>query len=305
MPIRFRPLLRSTLPAIALAAVGCDQGGVDPELSSSYDTLSQPSGETIARWNKNAIAILLPSVPPTGFTRGEAMVHIAMHDAANAVRPRYQAYAYTTDQDTGADPALAAAAAAHDVLKAIVPAKAAQLDSMLAVDLDSVKQESLREHSLAVGAAAANAIVALRSTDGSTAVQPYSNTPGPGNYQGAFITPQWGAVTPFVLDSGGQFVGDGPPDLSSAQWAADYNEVKSLGALNSTTRTAEQTAEAKFWLENPPTVYNRVLQRTVISQGLDLWESAHVFALVQIAFADAAISSWHAKFAYDFWRPIT
>jgi hypothetical protein len=303
----------NALCSILLAGTlgGCMVGNDDGELVTSYAT-SNPSGEVVARWNKNAIQDLLPT-PPTDITRSLAMVHIAMHDAANAVRPHYAAYAYADATDVGAEPALAAAVAAATVLKHRRPGLVAQIDAQLAQDLAAVSPKSRRDASVAVGQAAANAIIALRSNDGSTVqpgLVPYTNGSQPGEYrathpQGLVLAPQWGNVTPFALAAGNQFVGDGPPAIGSAEYTADFEEVKALGSAGSTARSAEQTAEAKFWIENPPTVFNRVAQKAIADQGLDLWQAAQGMALTQISFADAIIASWNAKYTVKFWRPIT
>jgi len=296
--------------SLGLAAVTALAGTVLAAPSSAPHRTGHESGETVARWNRNAISVLLPTNPPE-LTRSLAMTHIALHDAANAVRPKYERYAYHVTEDTGADPSAAAAVAAAEVLKHRRPAKAAAIDALLAVDLAMVSNPKRLQNSINVGQAAAAAIIALRANDGSTsAATPYTPGAEPGDYQptaanGTVLLPGWGNVTPFAMAAGNQFVGNGPPALTSAEYAADYNEVKDYGSATSTVRTGEQTAEARFWLEIPPTVFNRVAQREIINQDLDLWQAARGMALTQIAFADAIISSWNAKFTYNFWRPIT
>jgi hypothetical protein len=302
---RARPRFLGGVLAWTLLAFGCGGG---PELAADAAPL-QASGDTVVRWNASAIAILLPTNPPE-LTRGLAMTHLAMHDAVNAVRPRYAAYAYRPSEDTGADPALAAAAAAHDVLVALRPAKQAQLDDLLAVDLGAVRNDHRRESALAVGAAAAGAILALRASDGSTAVVGYTPGTEPGDYQytppfTSVLVPQWRFVTPFGLTAPDQFRAPGPPALGSAQYAADYDEVKAFGALDSAVRLKWQTAEAKFWITIPPVITNRVARDVAVAQGLDLWRTARAFALIQMAFADGLIAVWDSKFTYDFWRPYT
>ena len=299
------------LIAVHLGLVTSFAFGADPALatpSSAPHRTGHESGETVARWNKNAISVLLPTNPPE-LTRSLAMTHIALHDAANAVRPKYERYAYHVTEDTGADPSAAAAVAAAQVLKHRRPAKAADIDALLAVDLAMVSNPKRLQNSINVGQAAAAAIIALRANDGSTsAATPYTPGTEPGDYQptaAIVLLPAWGNVTPFAMAAGNQFVGYGPHALTSAEYTADYNEVKDYGSATSTVRTGEQTAEARFWIENPPTVFNRVAQREIINQDLDLWQAARGMALTQISFADAIISTWNAKFTYHFWRPIT
>ena len=299
-------LITVHLGLVTSVALGADPALASP--SSAPRRTGHESGETVARWNRNAISVLLPTNPPE-LTRSLAMTHIALHDAANAVRPKYERYAYHVTVDTGADPSAAAAVAAAEVLKHRRPAKAADIDALLAVDLAMVSNPQRRQNSINVGQAAAAAIIALRANDGSTSAATLY-TPGtePGDYQPTAATvllPGWGNVTPFAMTAGNQFVGNGPHALTSAEYTADYNEVKAYGSATSTVRTEEQTAEARFWIENPPTVFNRVAQREIINQDLDLWQAARGMALTQIAFADAIISTWNAKFTYNFWRPIT
>ena len=294
--------------SLGLAAVTALAGAAFAIPPSASHKTGHESGETVARWNRNAISVLLPTNPPE-LTRSLAMTHIALHDAANAVRPKYERYAYHATEDTGADPSAAAAVAAAEVLKHRRPAKAADIDALLAVDLATVSNPERLQNSIYVGQAAAAAIIALRANDGSTSAAT-SYTPGtePGDYQptaAIVLLPGWGNVTPFAMIAGNQFVGDGPNALTSAEYTADYNEVKDYGSATSTVRTEDQMSEARFWIENPPTVFNRVAQREIINQDLDLWEAARGMALTQIAFADAIISTWNTKFTYDFWRPIT
>ena len=291
--------------SLGLAAVTALVGAAS---AAPLHNTGHQSGETVARWNKNAISVLLPTNPPE-LTRALAMTHIALLDAANAVRPKYERYAYHVTEDTGADPSAAAAVAAAEVLKHRRPAKAADIDALLAVDLAMVSNPKRLQNSINVGQAAAAAIIALRANDGSTSAATLY-TPGaePGDYQPTapiVLLPGWGNVTPFAMTAGNQFVGNGPNALTSAEYTADYNEVKDYGSATSTVRTTNQTAEARFWIENPPTVFNRVAQREIINQDLDLWQAARGMALTQIAFADAIISTWNAKFTYNFWRPIT
>jgi hypothetical protein len=307
--------VRALVGAVAFSLVACGGGSPPDEALNAATPPSvrkaapRPSGDTIVRWNANTITILSPTSSPD-LTRGLAMTHLAVHDAVNAVRPRYVAYAYPASVDTGADPELAAAAAAHDVLVALRPAKQAELDSLLATDLAAVPSEHRRATSLAVGAGAAQAILGLRANDGSTAQVSYTPGTDPGDYQytppfTSVLAPQWQFVTPFALTSPGQFRPPGPTPLDSAQYAADYNEVKAYGAHDSAVRTVAQTEEAKFWLTNPPIISNRIARDLALAEGLDLWESARAFALLQMAFADALIATWDAKFQFDFWRPYT
>jgi len=124
------------------------------------------------------------------------------------------------------------------------------------------------------------------------------------------LLPQWGFVVPFAMRNSSQFRPPGPPSLDSQRYAADYEEVKELGAAVGATRTAEQTEIALFWAdgagtETPPGHWNSIAQIIADARGNTLEENARLFALLNIAMADAAICAWDAKYTFDFWRPVT
>src|SRR5262249_637267 len=119
------------------------------------------------------------------------------------------------------------------------------------------------------------------------------------------VSQQYAYATPWALRSASQFRPGPPPTLTSAQWAADYNEIKSLGATNSTTRTPDQTDIALFIIEFPFFLLNNALKQAIATNSLPLVDSARAFALMHMASADAGIAVWDAKYAYDFWRPVT
>jgi hypothetical protein len=290
--------------ALSLVVAGC---GGEPDHVVDAARVQQKS-DTITRWNSNSITVLSPT-NPLDLTRGLAMVHLAMHDAVNAVRPRYEGYAYRTSGETEADPDLAAAAAARDVLVALRPGSQAHVDELFGTDQNAVPSDDRRSRSLGVGKAAADAILSLRANDGSQAKDSYTPGTAPGDYQyttpNVVLAPHWRYVTPFALQSPSQFRAPGPPPLGSDQYARDYDEVKAFGAVDSTVRKDWQTQEARFWVTVPAIISNRVARDLAAAQRLDLWEAARAFALIQMAFADGLIATWDSKFEYDFWRPIT
>ena len=212
--------------------------------------------------------------------RHQAMMHIAMHDALNAIDPRFDQYAYF-GRSNGADPIAAAAKAAHDVLVAVYPAQQATLDAELATWLATVPNGSGKTKALTLGAKAAAAIVTLRQNDGTDVDLLSPNyTPGtqPGDYQ--FVPPYDFAfaedlryATPFGLESPEQFRVPAPPALTSRTYAKAYNEVKSVGAINSTTRTTDQSNYANWWYEPSEIGWPRVARVTTTSEELKLWRS--------------------------------
>lgn len=256
-----------------------------------------------------------------------AMMHVAIHDALNAIDRRSQPYAYDAQAPAGASPEAAVAAAARDVLVALLnqlPASELGLTPAAAVNLvEAAYVEALaaipnttgKAQGILVGQAAAAAILDLREADGANdgpfLDDTYVPGPDPGDFQfipgfgsiAAFT--RWGNVTPFVLKSSSQYRPKAPYAVTSKKYAADFNEVKSLGALHSTTRTPEQTEIALFWVEGSPQGWNRIARTVSVQHGLDLWENARLFGLLNLASADAYIADFANKYFYEFWRPIT
>jgi hypothetical protein len=201
------------------------------------------------------------------------------------------------------------------VLLALYPGRQASLDAEYAASAASIPDGSAKTQGLSLGESVAEAVLASRASDGSSVTAPY--TPCPplpqpcpvGIYQPAplegmpAVLVAWGTVTPFALTSGDQFRADGPPALSSPEYAADYDEVKSLGALASATRTADQTEAALFWRENIQIPWNRIAQSAALSRNGSLLDDARLFALLDLAGADTAIAVFDTKYTYDFWRP--
>jgi len=253
-----------------------------------------------------------------------AMMHAAIHDALNAIERRSQPYALDAQAPAGSSPEAAVAAAAHDVLLAVFPQLPSNLGLTPAAATDLVETTYItalaaipdtpaKAQGILIGQAAAAAILVLREADGSDALFldfAYVPGPNPGDFQlipgfPFAAAPAWGDVTPFVLTSSSQHRPKDPYELSSKKYAADFNEVKSLGAVNSSTRTAEQTEIALFWIEGAPQGWNRIARIVSAQYGLDLWENARLFGLLNLASADGYIADFENKYFFKFWRPIT
>jgi hypothetical protein len=257
-------------------------------------------------------------------SRMMAMMHVAIHDALNAIERRYEPYAFD-GHAPGASPDAAVAAAAHDVLVATYPrmpgeigltpnAAISVVEAAYATALAAIPNGSAKTQGILIGRAAAAAIVALRAHDNAELpfiVEGYVPGPNPGDFQfipgfGSVVAaPYWGQVTPFVLRSSSQYQPKAPYAVSSKKYAADFNEVKSLGAKDSTSRTQDQTEIAYFWVEGAPQGWNRIARTVAVERGLDLWENARLFGLLNLASADAYIADFENKYSYEFWRPIT
>jgi hypothetical protein len=290
------------------------------------------SADMVVQWNQIAMKAavndysLAPGyeIGPTRLGRAMAIEQAAVFDAVNSIDPQFNKYLVqiaAVPADASMDAAVAQAA--HDTLVAMFPNQQAFFDSELASSLAGIPLTPAVE-GVAVGSAVASYILAVRATDGSqidAAGQPVNYTYGqlPGQWRAdplhptaTPLTPDWGSVKPFAIPSAAQFIPPPPPTLNSLAYATAYEEVKALGALNSTIRTPEQTQIAFFWgydsqpgLCAPIRFYNQIAEVIAQQEGNNEVDNARFFALVNIAMADGAIVSWDTKYLYAFWRPIT
>jgi membrane-associated phospholipid phosphatase len=267
-------------------------------------------------WNRELITIQgTPGEQPATVhpTRSFAILQAAEYDAVVSITHRGQPYLFSVLAARDANPEAAADQAAHDVLTALYPSVKGSLDTMLATELAAIRDGRAKTAGERVGAKVAELLIGIRSTDGSAATpppftagdQPGDYRPTPPNFPAPVFT-NWGSITPFVLHNGAQFRPGPPPPITSAAYAAALNEVKSLGQNTSTTRTADQTAAAKFWGSAPIwNTWNQVAQNLAVSRHASLEQTATVFANLDLALADATIALYDAKYHYLIWRPVT
>lgn len=242
-----------------------------------------------------------------------AYVHLAIFDAVNSIDHRFQPYLFTTQAPAGASKDAAAAAAAHRVLVNYFPAQQASLDADLVSSLAAISDPRADiSTGVAVGEAAAQALINARVSDGLLVNFPYTPPVGPGFYQrtppafAAPLTPWLGQMTPFTMTGAQQFFPDeGPDALDSQQWIDDYNQVMTLGAINSTARTPQQTEIGLFWTEHTGQQYGRAFRNLATQKGLNSSDTARLMAMLWAGYADAGIGCWNAKFFFSFWRPVT
>lgn len=271
----------------------------------------------VTKWNNVLLdAVAGTGTPPPRSSRAMAMVQLAVFDAVNAMDGRWNAYLPAPIAlDEPCSRKAAVAAAAHGVLSSLYPALQGSFDAMLSRQLAGLNNTLARDNGLALGGACATAILDARLNDNSTTVVPY--TPGvlPGQWRPTLpanapgLLPNWPTVTPFTMTGGDQFRQGGPPDLASAEYAAAFNQVKEIGALNSATRTQEQTEIALLWAAGggtvtPPGQWSQIAQQIIRNEGMSVTQSARVMGMVSAALADAAIVSWDMKYEYELWRPI-
>jgi membrane-associated phospholipid phosphatase len=273
--------------------------------------------DVVTDWNSAALdAIRAGRTAPPVAARALAILHVAIYDAVNGITHTHEPYFVTGKPAGVASVEAAASAAAHRVLIALFQSRQPEFDVLYTTKLGELRDGPSERAGIAWGESVAESILELRSRDHSDAVLPYSPTPGAGFWaptppaNAPALLPQWPMVTPFAMMSAAQFRPPAPPALGSPQWISDYILTKDLGSLSSTTRSIEQTEIARFWADGagtvtPPGHWNVIAQDVAGQQRTTLEENARLFALLNIAEADAAIVSWDCKFRFEFWRPIT
>lgn len=276
-----------------------------------------PPGNTVEQWN----TIAENTVVSSGAFQAEGLIYMAyvsaaVYDATVSIDGGYEPYASGVAAAPGASTDAAVIEAAYRTLVNYFPAQAATLGSFYDEALASIPDGAAKTAGQAVGQAAATNIINLRAGDGRlTPIGVTSSfltlSPGPGVWRrtpAAFAAPQtpWlGNVRPFILQDADQFLPDPPPSLQSSEWVEGFNQIKTLGQVTSSTRTAEQTAIAQFWSANIVRQYNRLAREVAEDRGLGLLQTARLAAMVNVVGADALISCLFAKYHYLFWRPVT
>jgi len=273
--------------------------------------------DVVTEWNNAALdAIRNGHTPPPIASRSLAILHASIYDAVNGIARTHEPYLVQSAVPASASREAATSTAAHGALVSLFPAAAPSFDALHAAILAAIPDGPQKTAGIVWGEFVANQILAARANDGSDAIVPPPGGNGPGVWVPTppaflpYLLPQWGFVAPFGMSSGSQFRPPGPPSLDSERYAADYNEVKELGAAVGSTRTEDQTQIALFWAdgagtETPPGHWNSIAQIIGAAQGNTLEENARLFALLNIAMADAAICAWDAKYTFHFWRPVT
>lgn len=275
--------------------------------------------DMVTDWNLNfeRAAKVAAQLPPAE-SRNAAIVQTAVYDAVNGIVRAYEPYLVAEPAPPGARVDAAVAQAAYTTLKALYPAQAATFDAELADSLDSIAGHEGKSRSIARGLAwgehVANLILAARSQDGFSATVPgYFGGGAPGiwrslptgtNADGTLpaLGPQLRFVVPFAIASQNQFRPGPPPGLTSAQYAADVNEVKAIGRVNSATRTSDQTQLAQLWQATSIADLFRGVRGALPADG-NPDDEARLFALLSMASFDSLIAIFDAKYTYNFWRP--
>jgi hypothetical protein len=306
----------SLLAACLLAGgvlTGCGADASLGTLGQEERGRGQVNNKVIVDWIVHTDEVTSPNTPsntPPRRSRTFAMVSVAMHDALNGIESKYERYA-SPASDPQASPVAAAAQAAHDVLVSLFQDRRDELDAKLAASLGGVNDDEARARGIALGRAAAAALLSARASDGSNVVVSYTPIdqlgfwrPTPPAFAPA-LEPNWGNVTPWGLQSGSQFRSRAPYPLPSAEYAADFTEVHDYGSASSGIRSADQTSYALFWFEPSANGWNRLARTAVAIQPKNIWKTARMFALMNMALADGYIASFDSKYVWQSWRPIT
>ena len=265
-------------------------------------------GDVIMDWNAKADAIAIEKqIANANNARGQAMLHVAMFEAVNAVDRRYAPYKLNLVADRGTSREAAAASAAHDVLLALYPDQKSDLGVSLAASLAGIADSDAKSKGVELGRKAAAGIIALRADDGSNVPESYRPAASPGIYVPTAmpIESTSAKMTPWAMSTGSQFRPAPPPALNSEVWTRDLNEIREVGSNTSTRRSAEQTTTARFWFFTGPRTYNPIVKQVAVARKMDIEDCARLYALSSIAAVDAFIAVFDGKYAHNLWRPVT
>jgi hypothetical protein len=267
--------------------------------------------DAVLEWNRIALAATVTAAQgPLPQSRTMTIVQVSVHDAVNAISGKHKTYRSHAAAPDGASMEAAAIGAAHRALVTLLPLQESALNAARSASL-AARGLIYTDPAAEWGENVAAAVLAARGSDGAALAQfvytaPRAGSPGVWTPNGTAVSllPGWGNVMPWVIESASQFRPDGPPSLDSGRYARDYNEVQALGSASSTTRTAEQTEIARFWLGTPSAIWNHVARQVIQARGLDLSDTAKTLALMYLAAADAGVACWDAKYTFNFWRPM-
>ena len=277
-------------------------------------------------WNDKVATVLSAPMNQPTRTRNFAIIEIAVHDALNNIKPKYERYALQ-ERTQHADHNAAIASAAYWAIKGLNRQGTFPVDTWYSESLATIPDGMSKELGITVGKKAAEAIIANRANDGFAQTILTSTTPANGTTPGAYrstvtavnyvptqnlfpfrILPNWGTVMkPYVIESNQQFrPEDGPYPVTSNEYTADFTEVKTKGARVGSTRTAEEEQIAKFWSENRPSImWNNIVRKAIENKKLDAWKTARLFALMHVAMAESINTQFNAAYYYYSWRPET
>jgi hypothetical protein len=277
-------------------------------IATSWLAGSLAEADVVTDWNITAGDIAVAAkLPPPPTYRIMALVQSAVYEAVNAITKRYPPDRVTLDAAPGASVDAAVAEANRATLLQLVPSQQTAIDNAYQAALSAIPAGQAKTAGLAVGEKAAAAILAWGAEDGAATGETYRPHTTAGVYVPTVIpvVSQWPQRKPWLMTNPAQFRPGPPPALTSEVWAHDYNEIQALGSKNSTSRTAEQTAIARFWEATMPPIYHGIVRSVATIAGREVTQNARLFAAVTQATDDALIAVLDAKYHYHFWRPVT
>jgi len=312
----------------------CKKDIMEPKAEQSIKSLEQGNqpldpgfaeNNMVLYWNEKVATVLSVAMNQPTRTRNFAIIEIAVHDALNNIKPKYERYALN-DRKQHANPDAAVAAAAYWAIKGLNRQGAFPIDDWYAESLATIPDGESKEQGKTLGKNAADAIIANRANDGFTQTILTSLTPAngvnPGEYRSTVtavnsvptqtlfpfrILHNWGTVTrPYVIETNQQFRPSGPYPVNSDEYTADFIEVETKGAREGSTRTAEEEKISKFWSENRPSIiWNSMVRKAIENKKLDAWKTARLFALMHVCMAESINSYFSAGYYFYSWRPET
>jgi hypothetical protein len=271
------------------------------------------AGNVVTDWNTIASTTIVTNAGknPAASAVWFAYSSLAVYDAVNAITGQYQPFYYRFAAPANASTGAAAVAAAHRVLVNYFPTQQPALDTQFANSIAAVSDGGDKTAGIAVGEAAAMAVINARLGDGLEANILYT----PGSGAGAWIptpplygppaVPWLGQLRPFTLRAAADFLPDGPTALSSEEWKRDYNLTRIYGGTASTNRSAAETEIGIFYTEHTGQQYARMFNTLATANNLGVEDSARLMAMLWTGYADAAIGCFNAKYKFGFWRPVT
>lgn len=302
-----------------------DQLNVEEQTSSAVKKPVDPGfveNDMVIFWNQKASDVLANFNPPPAQSRLFAMVQIAVHDALNSIKPKYERFALLNERVKDADPDAAVASAAYWTLKGLNQGAGFPMDDWYTASLATIPDGGSKELGKTLGKKSADAIITNRSNDGLAQALAAVAVPDgtvPGAYRSTLpysnpalglpkvkALPNWGTtLKPFVVLSNDQFRPSGPNPVNSAGYVQDFNEVKEKGARVNHTRTDEETEIGFFWIEKSTIGWNRFARNAIANKKMDAWKTARLFALMNVALIDAISGAFEAKYHFFYWRPET
>ena len=271
------------------------------------------AGNVVTDWNAIASTTIVANggKSPGASSVWFAYSSMAVYDAVNAITGQYQPFYYRIAGPSNASTGAAAVAAAHRVLVNYFPSQQTALDGQYATSLAGVTDGGDKTAGVAVGEAAAMAVISARMGDGLEANVIYTPGSGPGAWiptppaYAAPVTPWLGQMRPFTMKAAADFLPDGPSALSSEDWRRDYNLTRMYGGTTSTLRSTAETEIGIFWTEHTGQQYARAFNYLATTYNLGVEDSARMMAMLWTGYADAAIGCFNGKYKFGFWRPVT